>query len=229
MILWTAFMLGLAGSLHCAGMCGPLMLALPTNAKSASVLLLHRLTHHAGRLTIYGLLGLLLGLIGESLSLVGFQRWLSIAAGLSILLALALAPGRIWQFPVGGFLARLKGAFAGLLRRNNAISRFFLGGLNGLLPCGLVYVAGAGSLATGDRFTGVSYMLVFGLGTLPMLLAISLAGQRFAFKWTPLARRAVPVMIGAAGVMLVLRGMDLGIPYLSPTLAPDGSVICECH
>lgn len=229
MILWSAFLLGLAGSLHCAGMCGPLMLALPTNAKSASGLLFHRLTHHAGRLTVYAVLGLLLGLVGESLSLVGLQRWVSIAAGVAILLTLALAPNRLWQFPVGGFLSQIKVFFSGLLQRNTTPSRFLLGGLNGLLPCGLVYVAGAGSLASGDRFTGIFYMLAFGLGTLPMLLTISLAGQKFAFKWTPLARRAVPFMIGVAGVMLVLRGMDLGIPYLSPTINPDGSIAGECH
>jgi sulfite exporter TauE/SafE len=229
MMLWSAFLLGLAGSLHCAGMCGPLMLALPGGGTKPASLLLKRLTHHAGRLTIYALLGLLLGRLGESLALIGLQRWVSIAAGVAILLTLLLTPNRLWQFPVGGFLSGIRGAFGNLLRRDTASARFLLGALNGLLPCGLVYVAAAGSLAAGDRIAGIAYMLAFGIGTLPLLLTISLAGQRFAFQWTPVARKAVPLLIGLAGIMLVLRGMDLGIPYLSPSLNDDGSFAIDCH
>lgn len=228
MMIWSAFLLGLAGSLHCAGMCGPLMLALPTNAGTTGGLLAHRLTHHAGRLSVYAGLGLLVGLFGESLAVMGMQRWVSIVVGSAIVAAVLFAPSRLRRFPVGGLLQRLKGAFSEFLNRNSSMSRFVLGGLNGLLPCGLVYVAGAGALATGDRLSGVIFMLAFGMGTLPMMLAFSLAGRRFALKWTPGARRLVPIFIGMVGVILVLRGMDLGIPYLSPHLAGAGGGDCAC-
>lgn len=229
MIIWTAFLLGLAGSLHCAGMCGPLMLALPTDSRSVGGLLAHRLTHHAGRLSVYAGLGALLGLFGESLAVMGMQRWISIAVGVLIIGAVFLAPTRLRQFPVGGLIQRIRGIFANLLKRNSATGRFLLGGLNGLLPCGLVYVAGAGALASGDRLSGVLYMLAFGLGTMPMLLGVSLLGKRCSLNWTPAARRLVPVFIGMVGVVLVLRGMDLGIPYLSPRLAGGTGADCPCE
>ena len=205
------------------------MFALPNHSRTVGGLLFHRLTHHAGRLTTYACLGLALGLFGESLAVMGLQRWISIVVGVLILIGVFAAPTRLRQFPVGGLLRRIRGVFSELLRRNSATARFLRGGINGLLPCGLVYVAGAGALAAGDRASGVFYMLAFGLGTLPMMLGFSLAGRRFSPNWTPTARRLVPVLIGMVGVVLILRGMDLGIPYLSPHLASSTAGDCPCE
>lgn len=228
-MIWSAFLLGFAGSLHCAGMCGPLMLALPGGENGPGSLAVRRLTHHAGRLTVYALMGLALGGVGESLALAGLQQWVSIAIGGGILIGAALAPSRLRQVPVAGFLQRINSVFSGLLRRDNGAARFLLGGLNGLLPCGLVYVAAAASVTTGTLLGGALYMAVFGLGTLPMLMAISLAGRRLAFRWAPAWRRAAPVLVAVVGILLAMRGMNLGIPGVSPRLSADSGIECACE
>ena len=226
MELWTAFLLGLAGSLHCAGMCGPLLLSLPMGDGGIGRLAVRRLIYHAGRVLTYGLLGVVFGFLGQALGLAGLQRWVSLGAGILILAGLFAWPARVgirWAArPVGW----LKSAFGGLLRQRSGGAQFLLGGLNGLLPCGLVYVACASASATGGWWRGLEYMVVFGLGTLPMLFGLGLAG-RYLHGWLqPRLRFFVPVCLAAMAALLILRGLSLGIPYLSPDLAGPNGACC---
>lgn len=228
MELWTAFLLGFAGSAHCAGMCGPLALALPVVGTGPWGHGLSRLAYNAGRVATYAALGVVFGLIGRTLAVAGLQRWVSIGAGAVLLLAVAVPRWRLignsLVLPVGW----LKGALGALLRRRGVGSLFLLGLLNGLLPCGLVYVACAAAAATGALLTAVEYMAVFGLGTTPMMLALSLAGTLIQPSMRLRFQRLVPVSLALVGVLLVLRGLGLGIPYVSPNLTGSGGPAC-CH
>ncbi|HRT58303.1 MAG TPA: sulfite exporter TauE/SafE family protein [Candidatus Paceibacterota bacterium] len=226
MDLWTGFALGLVGSLHCAGMCGPLALALPGGGAGAAGYLGGRMAYNAGRTVTYCGMGLVFGGVGQTLGMAGVQRWVSI--GLGLLLLAGLVGSRrlsLWQ-PATRLVGRLKSAMAGLLRQRSVVSLGVLGLLNGLLPCGLVYVALAGATATGSMLAGVQYMALFGLGTTPLMLAISLSGKLVPLTWRLKLRKAIPVSVFLIATLLILRGMSLGIPYLSPNLASGGAC---CH
>lgn len=224
-MLWTAFLLGLAGSLHCAGMCGPLALAVPATGTGRTGFLAGRLAYNGGRVLTYSVLGVLLGLLGKSLALAGVQRWVSVAAGVLILSGLwVVAEGRVGVPMVRG-VWWIKQCLGGLLKQRTPGAAFLLGAVNGLLPCGLVYAAGAGAVAAGGWVDGVVYMAVFGMGTFPMMLAIGLSGRALSVPWRLRLQRLVPWSIGMVGGLLVLRGLALGIPYLSPDLV---SGTC-CH
>lgn len=218
-MLWTAFMLGLAGSLHCAGMCGPLALALPHPGRGMAGFVGGRLLYQVGRVTTYIGMGLVFGLVGRSLALAGVQRWVSIAAGLLILSGLLVAGWSGVAAPLTSWVNRVKGILGVLLKRRTMGSLALLGLVNGLLPCGLVYAACAGAAATGDAWGGMAYMAVFGLGTVPMMLGLGLSGQAMPVAWRFRLQRLMPVSVGVVGVLLVLRGLGLGIPYISPDLA----------
>lgn len=216
---WTAFVLGLVGSLHCAGMCGPLALALPGTAISPSRFALGRVAYNLGRIITYCLIGLIFGLFGKTLFLAGVQRWISIALGIVLITGLfASRKLALWK-PVTWLVNQLKTRMSELLRQRSLASVGLLGLLNGLLPCGLVYVAAAGATATGNVISGAIYMAAFGAGTLPMMLTIGLGGKLVPFSLRLKLRAAIPISVFILGILLILRGMSLGIPYISPNLA----------
>ena len=225
MILLTAIVLGLVGSLHCAGMCGPLALALPMTGNSRATFVLGRVAYNLGRIVTYCLLGAAFGLVGQTLAFAGFQRWVSIAAGSAILVGLFVSSRSTVSLPVARGVAWIKSGLGALLRRRSVASVFSLGALNGLLPCGLVYAACAGAVATGGLLSGVEYMAAFGFGTVPMMLGIGLVGQKLQFTLRFKLQRLIHACLTLVAVLLILRGLSLGIPYLSPDLAA-GAV---CH
>jgi len=221
MLLWTAFFLGLAGSLHCAGMCGPLAMALPgggRNGRSGSLSSLWRgrAFYNLGRTCTYGMLGVLFGMLGQTAAWAGLQRWVSIAAGIAILLGLLAANRFQWGLPATRLVVRLKPLFGPLLRSSSWLSLFLLGLLNGLLPCGLVYVACAGAVATGSLGLGALFMVVFGLGTTPMMFSIGLLGAKVQTALRLRLQKLIPVSLVIVAGLLIVRGLALGIPYLSP-------------
>jgi sulfite exporter TauE/SafE len=216
-LLWTALVLGLAGSVHCAAMCGPLIL-LVAKARRGSR---DSFAYHGGRISTYAGIGMLFGALGHSLALAGWQRGLSIFAGAAMLAGLFLTSTVALKTPVVKLVTRLKSTFGHLLQQRSLTAQFGLGAINGLLPCGLVYVAAAGAAATGHPLAGAGYMVVFGLGTLPMLLGIVLAGERLPFAAR--LHRLLPISVVVVAVLLILRGLALGIPYLSP------AAMRSCH
>ncbi len=225
MELWTAFILGLVGSLHCAGMCGPLALALPATGNSQTSFTLGRIAYNAGRVVTYSLLGALFGVVGKAFALAGLQRWLSLIAGIAILLAFFATTKFALNTRISLAVTVLKNALGKLLQRRTFNSLLLLGMLNGLLPCGLVYVACAGAAATGEFVSGIQYMFLFGLGTVPMLLSIGLLGKKLHFALRLKFQKLIPICFVLLGVLLILRGLSLGIPYVSPDLASGGC----CH
>jgi hypothetical protein len=229
MDLALAYFLGLLGSLHCAAMCGPLMLALPSTGGSAGRFIAGRISYQLGRITMYCLLGVLAGLAGRSLFLAGLQRGLSLALGAALLAGLILSRKVAVSAPVVRLVGGLKTAMSAQLRRRTFSSLILLGMLNGLLPCGLVYVALAGAVTRGTLGAGVGYMALFGLGTLPMLLAISFSGRLFPVARRMKLRGAIPAGVCLLAALLILRGLALGIPYVSPTLVAGLPAACCAH
>lgn len=225
MIFVTAIALGLVGSLHCAGMCGPLALALPMTGNARTTFVLGRLAYNLGRIATYCALGAAFGLVGQTLALAGFQRWVSLAAGTAILLGLLLSTKFATSVPVARSVAWIKSGLGAMLRQRSLASTFALGTLNGLLPCGLVYAACAGAVATGSLLSGVEYMAAFGLGTVPMMLGLGLVGPKLQFTLRFKLQRLIPASVTIVAVLLILRGLSLGIPYLSPDLAAGAA----CH
>jgi sulfite exporter TauE/SafE len=219
MQLWTAFIIGLIGSLHCAGMCGPIVLATSAGDRSWPAFFRGRLAYNLGRIVSYGLLGGVFGLLGRTLALAGLQRWLSIGAGALILVSCAGYFGSAWNVSTIRAVTWLKGGFGALLRSRTALAQVGLGMLNGLLPCGLVYVACLAAMASGSVASAVAYMVMFGLGTVPMMVGIGALGRNFQNALRFRFQKLIPVCLLMLGTLLVLRGMGLGIPYLSPSLS----------
>ena len=229
MQFWPAFLLGLIGSLHCAGMCGPLALALPATGNTRTSFTAGRVAYNVGRITTYCLLGAIFGLVGMTFALAGFQRWTSIGAGAAILIGLLASTRRVMSTPVSKAVTRVRSTLGILLHRRTLGSIYLLGTLNGFLPCGLVYVACASAVAAGGFFAGVEHMLAFGLGTVPMMLSLGLAGKMLHFGLRLKFQKLIPVGLLLLGVLLVLRGMSLGVPYVSPDLGGQKGHCALCR
>jgi len=220
MELITALMIGLVGSLHCMGMCGPIAIAIPLHKDNWLMKIIGGLLYNSGRIITYGILGAIFGLLGRGIQLAGLQQWSSIALGIIMILSVV--------FPVlfkekikidkvfTGYASRLIGSFRKLFTKSSMGSLLFIGLLNGLLPCGLVYMAIAGAINTNDVMMGVAFMVVFGIGTTPALLAVSLVGNVISIGFRNKVKRIIPVFIVILGILFILRGMNLGIPYVSP-------------
>lgn len=219
-----ALLTGLAASLHCLGMCGPLVLALPVGRFAPGQRGLVRAVYHTGRLSAYAGLGAVVGLLGQRVLLSGLQQPVSIGAGLLLLGWLALhrsVPQARWSVVVTRWLTA---PMSRLIRHPRFGHVLLLGWLNGLLPCGSVYVAVAGALATFSVGSSVGYMLLFGSGTLPALLGLQLVAGRL----TPLLRhrltRTLPAVTLLVGLLLIGRGL---YGYAYPT--DPNQPIPLCH
>ncbi len=230
--LLAALSLGFLGSFHCIGMCGPIALALPMGRESKFKRIAGGIIYNIGRITTYGIFGLLFGLLGKGFVIGGYQQGLSIALGVLILFGL-LFPSRL-SSDIGltkvivPFISKVKSLLSKLFRQRSFASLFLIGVLNGLLPCGLVYLGVAGAIATGDAAKGSLFMMMFGLGTLPAMLFVSMASNAVSVEWRNKIRKAVPVFVGIMACVLILRGMNLGIPYVSPELSKTDCTKHSC-
>lgn len=228
MTLWwtTALLTGLAGSLHCVGMCGPLALALPVGRFPVGHRGLARAVYHAGRLSAYGLLGAVVGSVGQGLLLANLQRPLSVLAGILLLgwvLGAQLVPNR-WLKSVG--VRQLTGSFTRLLRHPTLWHMTGLGFLNGLLPCGSVYLALVGALALSSPADGAMYLLFFGLGTLPAMLSVSLVLHQLTPALRRRFSRSLPVMTVIIALLLIGRGL-MGWWQPAQSTQPDAVPVCH--
>jgi len=218
--IWAGLALGFLGSAHCVGMCGPIVLALPGSDAPRFRFIIYRLLYNFGRVITYAILGIVIGLLGEKIKLAGYHQILSVTMGVLILIGV-LTPSRyvdkLINAPVFG---RIGGLFRSLWRRffgqGGYSSHLLIGILNGFLPCGFVYIALAGAVATGSMVSSALYMSLFGLGTIPIMLATSLVGGFVTMGLRNRLRRLMPVAATIVAVILILRGLSLGIPYISP-------------
>lgn len=230
--LFAAFSLGLVGSAHCVGMCGPLVLALPVQGLGVLQQSIRVGMYHAGRIMIYALGGLLFGLLGRRVYLAGWQQGLSVALGISILCWVVLKGFR-GRLRIRGLFSHfydlLQASMVKLWKSPGRGKFLLLGIANGLLPCGMVYMAIAAALTSQTIPQAVGFMAFFGLGTLPMLLGLQITGRMVSISLRQQIRKALPYLTAGLAVVLILRGLNLGIPFLSPMLASGPGATMSCH
>lgn len=233
MFLWTAFILGFLGSFHCAGMCGPIALALPLNRGNWVSRVSGAFLYNSGRILTYMLLGALFGFLGKGIKLAGFQLWASviIGAAMIVMVLFPMIVGKRVSFNnlFGGYSRRLYARFQKLFHAGSSSSFFTIGLLNGILPCGLVYVGVAGAINTGEVYNAMLYMALFGLGTAPVMLSITLIGNFLSLAVRNVIGRVTPYMVILLGVLFILRGLSLGIPYISPKAEALTPVVEKAH
>ncbi len=231
-MLATAFVLGMAGSAHCVGMCGPIALAVPSPGTGWRARLVSTLILNSGRVGTYALLGAAFGMFGAGLELAGLQQVVSIAAG-AVLLLSVVVPGAVERWSPASrtaiLIGRLRGALARNLKRTAPEALFLTGALNGLLPCGLVYASAIGAATMATAQQGALFMALFGAGTLPALIALRMSGSMLGINGRAWLRRASPVVVSAMAVLLILRGLELGIPLVSPSSATVPAQVTACH
>jgi sulfite exporter TauE/SafE len=177
--------------------------------------------YHLGRLSAYASIGLLFGLLGRGLFLAGIQQQLSIIIGVAMILVSLVSEKSLGKYavskPIFLLLSKLKTALGSQFKNRSLPSFFTIGMLNGLLPCGMVYVALFGAIAMQTATMGSLYMLVFGLGTLPLMSSISVVRNWISLRSRNTIQRYMPVFALVLGVLFIIRGLGLGIPYVSPT------------
>lgn len=219
-IFISALVLGLMGSFHCAGMCGPIAIALPLHGNTHLQKIFGGTLYNLGRTITYGIMGAIFGMLGQGIQLIGFQQKVSVIMGVLMIISVLFPKLFKNQYRMDkswfSFVGKLKKTIGQMFSIRSFQSLFFIGMLNGLLPCGLVYMAIAGAIGTGGVAEGSLYMILFGLGTIPMLLAISLAGNVMSLAIRNKINKLIPVLVVVVGLLFVLRGLSLGIPYLSP-------------
>lgn len=216
-ILFEGMILGFASAFHCMVMCGPIALALPLNRKNSITMIKGISVNQLGRVLTYVALGAIFGIFGFQLPLIhGFQI-ATILTGIAFLIVI-WRPNWIrkleWQ---PGFFSRFRQQKMGSLLKNKTnFNLFFLGILNGLLPCALILVALGISITQGNPVKGAQFMLGYGLGSVPGISMVAFLGGRMlqAIPWK--IRRIAPVAFSIVAFGMIIRGLNLGIPYLSP-------------
>ena len=231
-LIITGFLLGTVSSFHCVGMCGPIALSLPVQYLAPQQKTIGIFLYNIGRITVYSLLGLLFGFVGRQVYLGGFQKGFSIVLGGLLLLILLqsmlkkkLLPDKFLNKPT----LKLQQFIMRYMQQKKLYGLFILGAANGLLPCGMVYFAVTGAMATGSVTGGVLFMAAFGTGTFPAMFALSFFGSMISLKARNMMKRAVPYVMLSMGILLILRGLNLNIPYISPFIPGASQNTVRCY
>lgn len=231
MSLFSALVLGFFGSLHCVGMCGPISIAV-SGTKKRQQFWQRRVLYNLGRTMSYVLMGAIVGTFGYSLVLAGAQQGISLVLGIAWLLLLLCLPH--WESYIlktaltRKLLLQVKTRLSTLLKEDRLPLMFNAGIVNGFLPCGLVYLALSGALASGNMLSAMTFMFLFGLGTFPAMLAVSFLSSTRK-NILPFIKPVLHILSIAFAILLILRGLNLGIPYVSPELVSDklSPLICQ--
>ncbi len=220
--------MGLLGSIHCAVMCGPLLLAVQAGQQITWKTTFNKLLYQFGRILTYGLLGLLLGLIGNVASIQGWQQGFSLVTGIIL-----FGIGLFYMFgksssKLASIQTKAIQPFARFMSKwlYRPGGSFVAGILNGILPCGMVYMALASAVNADSLSNSFVFMLLFGLGTLPLLLLFSFAGNFPKRIFKKGFTTVLPILFLVMGAWFILRGANLDIPYLSPLLQVEGAMNC---
>lgn len=237
MEILAGFLLGFLGSFHCAAMCGPIAISLPSSNKSKLNFLLERFSYNIGRVITYSLFGMIFGFFGERIFMAGFQQLISVIIGIVILFYLVkplLKQNSSNLFSIqnsGSSFSFFKNIFAKFYSKNSKLSLLGIGILNGFLPCGFVYIALSGAVAMRSPMNGALFMMFFGIGTLPLMLGISMSKSFVSLQLRRKINKLSPAIALIFALIFIIRGLNLGIPYLSPKLEPTQKsteqVICH--
>ena len=233
-MLMSAIILGLMGSLHCVGMCGPIAFMLPVSRSSNTKKFFQVFSYHFGRLVAYAILGALFGVLGKGLYVFGLQQRLSVIIGVLMIVVVLIPMKTLSKYnlskPIYRLMSKIKSKLGQELKRNTADTFLTIGFLNGFLPCGLVYMALFGSIAMGDPLKGSLFMMLFGMGTIPLMTVAVYFGSALKGAKRLKIQRMIPIFVVLIGLLFIIRGMGLGIPYLSPKPVTEVvSSTMECH
>ncbi len=229
--LLAGMLLGVASSVHCAGMCGPLLLAVNRFAGSRRDAGLRMLVYHGARVLTYTTLGVVVGYTGEGLTAAGLGRVIAITSGTLLIAAAAGMAVSRWMSPLSAawssITLRAGIAAARLTQRRPLAGYIILGLANALLPCGLLYAAIAASAALGAVSRSVVFMTGFGLGTIPLLMAVTISALSVPASLRRRLRFAGPVVMAVAGSVLIARAI---LPPDSGTHPhPEPSILSHQH
>ncbi len=221
-MFYTAFLFGLVSSLHCVGMCGPIAMMLPVDRTNQAKKVTQILTYHLGRIFAYATIGFLFGLVGKGFFMAGIQQQLSIFIGI-MMISIVVFPTRIvskynFSKPIFKVISKIKTSLGSKFKTKSYQSLFTIGVLNGFLPCGMVYVALFGAIAMQSPILGSFYMILFGFGTIPLLSAVVYMNSFLSISTRNKIQKAIPLVAICIGVLFILRGLGLGIPYISPSV-----------
>ena len=224
-MLFSAFILGLLGSFHCVGMCGPIAFMLPVDRTNQLKKVSQIAIYHLGRLLAYCLIGLVFGLIGKSLFIFGYQQQLSIIIGILMILVVLIPQKTFNKYnfskPIYKLISKVKSALGSALKKKTMDTFLTIGFLNGFLPCGLVYMALFAAMAGGNAASGSLYMAIFGLGTIPLMTTAIYFSHFLKGTARQRIQKAIPLFVVIIGALFIIRGLGLGIPYLSPAPVYD--------
>lgn len=220
-MLFTAFIFGLISSFHCIGMCGPIAMMLPVDRNNQAKKVTQIITYHLGRLFAYSTIGFIFGMLGKGFLLAGMQQKMSIFIGIAMILII-LIPEKVvanynFSKPIFKVISKIKTTLGSQFKNKSYKSLFTIGLLNGFLPCGMVYVALFGAIAMQSPTFGVLYMVLFGLGTVPMISSIVYLNSFLTISIRNKIQKAIPYVAVFIGIVFILRGLGLGIPYISPS------------
>ncbi len=220
-VLLKGLVLGLASSLHCVGMCGPIAMAVPVNRTNSLTILAGVFQYNIGRILTYAWLGFIIGSVGITIETFGFLQWVSILAGVFMI----VYAWRKWlvihlsfdgpKFGLQGFVSRNLGK---VIASEIPFKLSLLGMLNGLLPCGMVYIGLTNALVAGSPLKSVYAMAAFGVGTFATMIAVGFAANKISMQLRNKLTKVVPYMLTLVGVLIILRGLNLDIPYISPKM-----------
>jgi hypothetical protein len=220
-VVLNGLVLGLASSLHCVGMCGPVAMAIPVNRTNSFTILSGVLQYNFGRIVSYSWLGFIIGSIGITIETFGFLQWVSIIAGCFMIvyawrkyLAVHISFGGS-KFGLQGFISKNIGKVIG---SDIPFKLSLLGMLNGLLPCGMVYIGLINALVAGSPLKSTYAMAAFGTGTLATMIIVGFAVNKMGMQLRNKLTNIVPYMLTLVGILIILRGLNLDIPYISPNI-----------
>lgn len=220
-MLYTALLFGLISSLHCIGMCGPIAMMLPVDRGNAAKKIIQIVTYHLGRLIAYATIGFVFGLVGKGFFIAGMQQKLSIFIGLFMILIILIPEKSFSNYnfskPVFRLISKIKQVLGSQFKNKSFKSFLIIGLLNGLLPCGMVYVALFGAIAMQSTSLGILYMVLFGLGTVPLMSSVVYINSFLTVPVRNKIQKVIPYVVVLIGALFILRGLGLGIPYVSPS------------
>jgi uncharacterized protein len=233
-MLYSAFIFGLISSLHCIGMCGPIAMMLPVDRSNPAKKVVQIMLYQIGRLSAYATLGLVFGILGRGFFMAGIQQQLSIAVGI-LMIVIAIVPEKVfmkYNFSKSVYraISKVKSSLGNQFKRKSPDALFTIGLLNGFLPCGLVYAALFGAIAMQNVTLSVTYMLLYGLGTIPMMSAVVYVSNILSFPMRSKMQKIIPIVTVFIGILFIIRGLGLDIPYLSPgTMSLFVKANASCH
>lgn len=220
-MLYTALLFGLISSFHCIGMCGPIAMMLPVDRNNPAKKVTQIMSYHLGRISAYATIGFIFGLLGKGFFIAGIQQKMSIVIGILMIAAIVI-PEKVFarynfSKPLFRLISKMKQLLGSQFKKKSYQSLFTIGLLNGFLPCGMVYVALFGAIAMQSSSLGILYMVLFGLGTIPLMSTVLYMDSFLSVAVRNKIQKAIPVVVALIGVLFILRGLGLGIPYISPT------------